>query len=90
LGGERETRIVGGPGFGRLRYENVLPGADLVFYGTRSGELEFDVVLHPGAAPEQVELVLDGCVGLDINERGEAVVEVSGGGTLTKLPPFAY
>src|SRR5947209_10911140 len=43
------------PQFARVRYENVYPGADLVYYGNQ-GRLEYDFKVAPGADPRRVAL----------------------------------
>jgi len=47
------------PQFARVRYGNVYPGVDLVFYGNQ-GRLEYDFQVAPGADPSQAELQFDG------------------------------
>lgn len=46
------------PTFGRVAYHNVYPGVDLVYYG-RSGQLEYDFVVAPGADLSKIQLALD-------------------------------
>ena len=41
--------------YAKVRYREVYPGADLVFYGNGS-ELEYDLVLKPGANPALIRL----------------------------------
>src|SRR5213593_4436299 len=43
------------PQFARVRYENVYPGVDLVYYGNQ-GRLEYDFKVAPGADPRRVAL----------------------------------
>jgi hypothetical protein len=43
------------PQFARVRYENVYPGVELVYYGNQ-GRLEYDFKVAPGADPKQVAL----------------------------------
>src|SRR5262249_39076737 len=38
------------PTYGRVRYRDVYPGVDLVYYGN-GGQLEYDFVVAPGADP---------------------------------------
>ncbi len=45
------------PTYGEVRYENVYPGIDLVYYG-RGGRLEYDFVVHPGADPNSIRLAI--------------------------------
>jgi uncharacterized repeat protein (TIGR01451 family) len=47
------------PQFGGVRYANVYPGIDLVFYGNQ-GHLEYDFKVAPNADPAQAELQFDG------------------------------
>jgi uncharacterized repeat protein (TIGR01451 family) len=47
------------PHFARVRYENVYPGIDLLFYGDQ-GHLEYDFQVAPGGNPAQAELEFDG------------------------------
>jgi photosystem II stability/assembly factor-like uncharacterized protein len=46
------------PNYRRVRYRNVYPGIDVVYYGDPR-ELEFDFVVAPGADPRRIRLTLD-------------------------------
>src|SRR5919108_5877343 len=43
------------PTYGKVRYQNVYEGIDLVYYGNQ-GTLEYDFVVAPGADPKKVEI----------------------------------
>ena len=45
------------PNYRRVRYHNVYPGIDVVYYGNPR-ELEFDFVVAPGADPHRIRLTL--------------------------------
>jgi photosystem II stability/assembly factor-like uncharacterized protein len=47
------------PAFGRLRYRDVYPGIDVVFYQDHSN-LEFDFVVAAGADPRRISLAIEG------------------------------
>ena len=47
------------PTFGKVRYADVYPGVDLVYYGT-DGQLEYDFVVAPGADPGNIRLAFEG------------------------------
>jgi hypothetical protein len=47
------------PTYGRVRYENVYAGVDLVYYGNMDGQLEYDFVVAPGADPGAITLAID-------------------------------
>ncbi len=57
------------PHYARVRYENVYPGVDLVFYGNRR-QLEYDFVVAPGADPGVIRFEIDG--------PGPAVLDAAG------------
>jgi hypothetical protein len=43
------------PNYAKVKYANVYPGVDLVYYGNQ-GQLEYDFVVQPGADPAQIAL----------------------------------
>ena len=47
------------PQFARVRYHDVYPGIDLVYYG-RQGQLEYDFEVAPGADPQQIAMRFQG------------------------------
>ncbi len=47
------------PQFGRVQYQAVYPGVDLVYYGDQ-GQLEYDFRVAPGAEPNQIALSFTG------------------------------
>lgn len=46
------------PNFAKVRYTNVYPGIDLMYYGNQEGVLEHDFVVKPDADPAAISLVL--------------------------------
>ncbi len=76
------------PQYARVRYANVYPGIDLVFYGNR-GRLEYDFKLAPGTDPSRVGLKFEGHNQLAIDSNGDLLVTLSGG-DLRLQPPRAY
>jgi len=55
------------PQFARVRYENIYPGINLVFYGNQ-GRLEYDFQVEPGADPAQAELEFNGAKQLQLKD----------------------
>jgi hypothetical protein len=47
------------PHFAAVRYRELYPGIDAVFYA-RGGELEFDFILNPGAAVDDIRIAVAG------------------------------
>jgi len=74
--------------FEAVRYQQVYPGVDLVYYGS-DGQLEYDFIIAPGSDPDQIQLVFDDVDAMRINDAGELIISVSGE-KIIQLPPFAY
>ena len=49
LGNDPEKWRVNVPQYARVKYREVYPGIDLVYYGTNQRQLEYDFVVGPGA-----------------------------------------
>ncbi len=73
--------------YAKVRYANLYPGVDLVYYGNQR-ELEYDFVLHPGADPETIRLRIEGASKLRL-ASGDLVLG-SPGGDVRLRRPFAY
>ena len=57
------------PTFARVRYSDVYPGVDLVFYG-KQGQLEYDFAVRSGADPRQIRLNLSGVENVLLGDDG--------------------
>src|SRR5437660_380021 len=58
------TRV---PTYAKVRYKNVYPGIDLVYYGSQQ-QLEYDFVVAPGADPKVIQFAVVGA-GLPASDR---------------------
>lgn len=56
IGNDPSKWHAGVPHYARVRYRDVYPGIDLVYYGTDDGQLEYDFVLAPGADPGRIQI----------------------------------
>ena len=59
LGADASRWRRGVPVFTRVRYREIYPGVDLDYYGSGS-ELEYDLIVAPGADPERILLDVEG------------------------------
>jgi hypothetical protein len=57
------------PQFARVRYVQVYPGVDFVFYGT-GRDLEYDIALAPGTDVNHVRLTFEGVDSLGVDANG--------------------
>lgn len=76
------------PSFSRVKYDEIYPATDLVFYG-REGELEYDFIVRPGGDPSRIELEFAGARSLALTDGGDLVVLLDGG-HLRWHAPVAY
>ncbi|MEN3328048.1 MAG: hypothetical protein V7638_2855 [Acidobacteriota bacterium] len=76
------------PTYQRVRYEQIYPGIDLVYYGNQL-QLEYDFVIAPGANSKQIRLTFDGAGKLKLNRNGDLILK-SDTQTITLLRPKAY
>lgn len=53
------------PHFGRVRHGGLYPGIDLVYYGTER-ELEYDLIVRPGADPSQARFRVAGAQAISL------------------------
>jgi uncharacterized repeat protein (TIGR01451 family) len=73
------------PQFSRVRYHNVYPGIDLVYYGNQ-GRLEYDFQVAPGADSKQVSLQFRGSDKVQTDSDGNLVLAVGTGNVKLQAP----
>ncbi len=71
--------------YARVRYENVYPGVDLIYYGSQR-EMEYDFVLAPGADPRSIKLSFEGTQGIHIDAQGDLVLSAEAGEVRQRRP----
>jgi Big-like domain-containing protein/carboxypeptidase family protein/beta-propeller repeat-containing protein/IPT/TIG domain-containing protein len=64
--------------YAKVKYTNVYPGVDLLYYGN-AGQLEYDFIVAPGADPRSIKLHYDGAKHLSLAENGDLVLKIAGG-----------
>jgi uncharacterized protein (TIGR03437 family) len=76
------------PTYWRIRYSNLYPGIDCLFYGDQKG-LEFDLEIAPGADPNKIRLRWSGTKSVRLDDNGELVIETASG-ELRQRKPTVY
>src|SRR5438067_1154266 len=71
--------------FSRVKYRDVYPGVDLIYYGNQ-GQLESDYLVAPGADPTQIELKISGADQLAIDSHGDLALTTAAGDILLRRP----
>ena len=83
--GVRENWHSDVPHFGRVKYERIYPGIDLVLYGNQ-GYLEYDFLVAPGADPNLIRLGFEGAEELHLDEDGNLVATYAHGEIVQRAP----
>lgn len=73
------------PNYAKVKYEQVYPGIDLIFYGNPQ-QLEYDFVVAPGADPKQIRLSFDGAKKMKIEENGDVALATDAGEVRQRKP----
>jgi hypothetical protein len=76
------------PHYAQVRYQDVYPGIDQLFYGN-DRQLEYDFIVAPGSDPAQIALRIGGVDRTHVDQSGELVMSVSNG-ELRQLRPVIY
>src|SRR5258708_25007197 len=72
----------------RVKFDQVYPGVDLVYYGNQQ-RLEYDFVLRPGAEPNQIRLAYSGADSMRLGSDGDLILNVHGK-ELRQRRPLVY
>ena len=88
LGNDPSQWHIDVPHYARVRYREAYPGVDLVLYGNQQ-QLEYDLVVSPAVDPRSIAMTFDGAARMQINERGNLVLETASG-TIEQAKPVAY
>jgi hypothetical protein len=77
-----------GPTYEKVRYSEVYPGIDLVYYGNQQ-QLEFDFIVAPGADTRRIALDFTGADKLEIDASGDLLLSTAAG-TVRQHKPIAW
>src|SRR3990167_6741722 len=73
------------PTYRAVLYKEVYPGIDIKFYGNNR-QMEYDIIVKPGADPSKVQLAYEGIEGLEITENGDLEIILKEGKIIQKKP----
>ena len=78
IGGDPKKWRSNIPSYAKVKYENIYPGIDLIYYDN-GGNLEYDFNVAPGADPSRIALAVDGADGVRIDDAGDLVMRTAAG-----------
>ena len=77
IGNDPKNWRTGIPTYGKVKYPQIYPGVDLVFYGNQR-QLEYDFVVAPGADPSRIAWRIDGARA-SVDRKGDLVLQAATG-----------
>lgn len=75
--------------YGRVRFHDVYPGVDLLFY-SKDGQVEYDFELAPGADPSPIQLSWKGVDSIRIDEPSGDLLLTTSTGIIRHKRPVVY
>ncbi len=66
------------PTFAKVKYEQVYPGTDVVYYGNQQ-QLEYDFIVAPQADPSAIKLQFNGVNAMRLDEAGNLLLATEAG-----------
>lgn len=75
VGRKKEKWLKSVPNYGKVKYRNIYPGIDLLYYG-RDENLEYDFIVDPGADANRINLFFDGAKRVSTAENGDLIISL--------------
>jgi hypothetical protein len=88
-GNDPEKWLTNVPSFKAVVYRGAYPGIDLKFYG-QGQQMEYDVVVNPGADPTQVKFAFKGIDAMEVTPQGDLALKLPDGSVLLQRKPLVY
>ncbi len=76
------------PTYAQVRYRNVYPGIDLIYYGNHQ-QLEYDFAVAPGVDPGLIQFEIQGAGEIQVDAEGNLIL-ATGAGELHFQSPIVY
>ncbi|MBI2271758.1 MAG: SBBP repeat-containing protein [Bacteroidetes bacterium] len=63
--------------YNKVTYKNMYKGIDVAYYGNKETGIKYDIIVQPGADPNQIKLRWMGTESLHLNSEGHLVIKTS-------------
>ena len=87
IGDDPSNWMTGVANYGKIIYEDLYEGIDLVFTATETG-LKYDFLVEPGGDPDDIGIVYDGAGDIEVDGHGDLLVS-TGAGILKDERPYS-
>ncbi|HWC61870.1 MAG TPA: SBBP repeat-containing protein [Verrucomicrobiae bacterium] len=89
IGNEPSQWHAGVPLFSKVRVDEVYPGVAVIYYANQSAQLEYDFILQPGAASDQIRFHITGADSIRVDASGNLVLKLDSE-EIRQHQPVAY
>jgi hypothetical protein len=89
IGNEPSQWRSGVPLFSKVRANEVYPGVQVIYYANQSAQLEYDFILQPGVAADQIHFRITGADSVRVDAAGNLVLKI-GSEEIRQHKPVAY
>jgi hypothetical protein len=86
LGADSSQWRTGVRGYGKVKYSDVYPDIDLIFYGNTGRDLEYDFIVAPGGDPTAIAVKFEGTDDVRVDAGGELVLSAGRAEVRHKAP----
>jgi hypothetical protein len=88
IGNDPEKWRTGVPNYAKVKYGELYPGIDVIYYGNQR-QLEYDFIVAPGADARAIKLSFEGTRKLHVDRYGDLTI-VMNGSEIRQHRPVAY
>ncbi len=85
VGRDRSKWRAGLSTYSEVLYKDIYKNVDMRFYG-KDGDIEYDVVVHPGADPSVARFAIEGAKEVRVTEEGEMEISLGQGRVIEERP----
>lgn len=78
IGNDKTNHSRDNPTYAKVTYQGIYPGISATYYSSNK-ELKYDLVVSPGADPNQIEIQVDGAKQLFLNQNNDIVISTTAG-----------
>jgi len=89
IGSDASQWRSGVPLFSKVRVDEVYSGVQVIYYANQSAQLEYDFILQPGAAPDQIRFRIAGADSVQVDAAGNLVLKI-GSEEIRQHQPVVY
>jgi hypothetical protein len=85
IGNDPGKWLIGVPHFAQVRYHELFPGVDVLYY-VKDQQLEYDFIVHPGTDPDSIRVTVKGGQGIERGDHGNLALNTAVGGVVLHKP----